>query len=116
MCSKKTTITFGQEARYVKVNEPIDREGWNRLRYVLGAGGDVAAKVGVDRSKNHGLDLVCWRLHHRAVCWASNRTDSVRGNEANPSRFFPAGWPPVADPTGLYEWYSHYCAGIAVHR
>ncbi len=99
--SEKTTITFGQEALLCEGNgKPIDREGWNRLRYVLGAGGDVAAKVGGIGAKNHGLRSGFLLGDSIIVQSAGHQIElTVRGNEANPSRFFPAVWPPVADPT-----------------
>lgn len=97
--SDKTTITFGQEALLCEGNgTPIDREGWNRLRYVMGAGGDVAAKVGGIGAKNHGIRSAFLLGDSIIVQSAGHQVElTVRGDEANPSRFYPAVWPPVAD-------------------
>jgi hypothetical protein len=97
--STKTNITFGSEALICEGNgKPIDVTGWNRLRYVLGAGGDVTPKAGGIGAKNHGLRSAFLLGDTIIVQSASNRIDlTVRGDETNSSRFYPAVWPKIPD-------------------
>jgi hypothetical protein len=98
--STKTKITFGSEALICEGNgKTIDATGWDRLRYVLGAGGDVAPKVGGIGAKNHGLRSAFLLGDNIIVQSDGHRIDlTVRGAETNPSKFFPAVWPKIADP------------------
>jgi hypothetical protein len=90
--STNTKITFGPEELICEGSgKPIDNPGWDRLRYVLGAGGDVAAKVGGIGAKNHGLRSAFLLGDIIIVQSSSHRIDlTVHGDETNSSRFFPA--------------------------
>ena len=99
--SEKTKIVFGTEALICEGGgKPIDHKGWERLRYVLGAGGVVDAKIGGIGAKNHGLRSAFLLGDTIIVQSDGHRIDlTVRGDKANSSRFFPAVWPKVPDPT-----------------
>ncbi|PPK78259.1 hypothetical protein B0F87_101641 [Methylobacter tundripaludum] len=99
--STNTKITFGAEELICEGSgKPIDDTGWDRLRYVLGAGGDVAAKVGGIGAKNHGLRSAFLLGDIITVQSSSHRIDlTVRGDELNSSRFYPAVWPKIYDTT-----------------
>ena len=97
--SPSTTITFGENALICEGRGmPIDRSGWKRLRQVLGAGGDVEAKVDGIGSKNHGLRSAFLLGDTIIVQSAGKRIDlTVRGALPESARFFPAGWPEERD-------------------
>jgi hypothetical protein len=99
--STKTKITFGAEGLTCEgTGKPIDETGWNRLRYVLGAGGDVAPKVGGIGAKNHGLRSAFLLGDTIIVQSAGHRIDlTTRGHETKSSKFHPAVWPRIPDAT-----------------
>ncbi|MEI6708173.1 MAG: hypothetical protein WCK96_13685 [Methylococcales bacterium] len=97
--STKTKITFGAETLICEGNgKPIEHGGWERLRYVLGAGGDVKAKIGGIGAKNHGLRSGFLLGDTIIVQSADHRIDlTVRGDKSKPLRFFPAVLSKVPD-------------------
>lgn len=98
--SPATTITFAERALVCEGSgAPIDENGWKRLRYVLGAGGDVAAKADGIGAKNHGLRSAFLIGDTIVVQSAGHRIDlTVRGHQTESSRFYPAVWPKMPDP------------------
>ncbi|WP_444633947.1 hypothetical protein [Cupriavidus oxalaticus] len=97
----RTEIVFGPEAiTCCGDGSPIDSAGWNRLKYVLGAGSVVVAKREGMGSKNHGLRSAFLLGDQILVQSAGQRIDlTVRGKSSQPDDFFPAVWPPISDPT-----------------
>lgn len=97
--SSKTIIAFGTDALVCEGNgKSIDPWGWERLRHVLGAGGEVAAKVDGIGAKNHGLRSAFLLGDTIGVQSDGYRIDlTVRGDQQRPSRFFPAVWPKIHD-------------------
>ncbi|HEX5282029.1 MAG TPA: hypothetical protein VFW28_18260 [Micropepsaceae bacterium] len=99
--SSNTTISFGRDALICEGDgAPIDRAGWNRLTHILGAGGDVAAKLDGIGAKNHGLRAAFRFADLITVQSAGHRIDlTARGDEENPDNFYPAVWPKERDPS-----------------
>jgi hypothetical protein len=97
----RTEIVFGPQAITCRGDgSPIDSAGWNRLRYVLGAGSVVVAKREGMGSKNHGLRSAFLIGDRILVQSAGQRIDlTVRGSSSQPDEFYPAVWPPISDPT-----------------
>jgi hypothetical protein len=97
--STSTEIVIGEEALVCVGNgSRIDAKGWKRLVYVLGAGGEVDAKVDGIGAKNHGIrsgfllgdDIVVQCDGHRVEL-------TLRGDMLDRERFFPAAWPKEPD-------------------
>ncbi|MGY2490097.1 hypothetical protein [Cupriavidus sp. CP313] len=97
----RTEIVFGPKAVTCSGDgSPIDSTGWHRLKYVLGAGSDVAAKRDGIGSKNHGLRSAFLIGDRILVQSGGQRADlTVRGNSRRPDDFYPAAWAPISDPT-----------------
>ncbi|MFC5698372.1 hypothetical protein ACFPU0_22825 [Pseudomonas sp. GCM10022186] len=97
----RTEIVFGVGALTCSGNgSPIDKAGWERLRYVLGAGSEVAAKQDGIGSKNHGLRSAFLIGDRILVQSNGQRIDlTARGSESRPDDFYPGVWPPLSDPT-----------------
>lgn len=94
-----TEIVFGNDALVCTGNgRKINRQGWKRLVYVLGAGGEVEAKADGIGEKNHGIrsafllgdDIVVQCNGHRVEL-------TLRGDMQDRDRFYPAAWPKEAD-------------------
>ena len=99
--STRTEIVFGEGALTCSGNgSPIDKAGWERLRYVLGAGSEVTAKQDGIGSKNHGLRSAFLIGDRILVQSDGQRIDlTARGSKSRPDDFFPGVWPPLSDPT-----------------
>jgi hypothetical protein len=97
--ASRTEIQFGDsELVCIGNGKSIDAQGWNRLTYALGAGGEVLAKQDGIGSKNHGLRAAFLIGDQIVVQSGGQRTDlTVRGSIDQPNLFFPAAWPRVAD-------------------
>lgn len=97
--SRHTVIAFEEDALVCEGDgTPIDRPGWERLKYVLGAGGEVLAKVDGIGAKNHGLRSAFLIGDTITVQSAGHRIDlTARGHDTDSDRFFPAVWPRIRD-------------------
>src|SRR5262249_48945127 len=71
---------------------PIQSRGWKRLRFVLGAGGEVAPKQDGIGAKNHGLRVAF--LIGDTVWVQSNgrRTQLTARRDPTKPRFDPGAW------------------------
>jgi len=98
----RTVITFGETALISEGNgASVDANGWKRLGYVLGAGGEVEAKKDGIGSKNHGLRALFLLADEVWVQSGGYRVDlTARGRADAPGDFYPASWERSADPSG----------------
>lgn len=97
--STSTEIVFGDDALVCTGNgSSIDAKGWKRLVYVLGAGGEVEAKVDGIGAKNHGVRS-CFLLGDDIVvqCDGHRVELTLRGDMQDRERFYPAAWPKEPD-------------------
>ena len=97
--STSTEIVFGDDALVCTGNgKGIDAKGWKRLVYVLGAGGEVDAKVDGIGAKNHGIRS-CFLLGDDIVvqCHGYRVELTLRGDMLDRERFYPAAWPREPD-------------------
>lgn len=96
----RTVITFGENALICEGNGAgVDANGWMRLSYVLGAGGEVAAKKDGIGSKNHGLRALFLMADDVWIQSDGFRVDmTARGRSTTPTDFYPASWARAADP------------------
>lgn len=97
-----TRIVFGADAFTSEGDgASIDGNGWTRLEYVLGAGGEIEAKKDGIGSKNHGLRSAFLLSDEIGIQSGGLRVDlTTRGLEAHPTRFSPAAWDRSEDATG----------------
>ncbi|TBG85550.1 hypothetical protein ELG69_16295 [Rhizobium leguminosarum] len=96
----RTVITFGKTALVSEGNgDAIEPNGWKRLGYVLGAGGEVEAKKDGIGSKNHGLRSLFLLADDVWLQSGGYRADlTARGRSDAPKEFYPASWDRVEDP------------------
>lgn len=97
--STSTEIVFGDDALVCTGNgSRIDEKGWKRLVYVLGAGGEVEAKVDGIGAKNHGIRSAFLLGDDIVVQCDGHRVElTLRGDMQDRERFFPAAWPKEPD-------------------
>jgi hypothetical protein len=90
--SPKTTITFEEDALVCEgEGSAIDPQGWERLKYVLGAGGEVPAKIDGIGAKNHGLRAAFLIGNTITVQSSGYRIDlTATGDDTAPDKFYPA--------------------------
>lgn len=74
------------------VGRPIEADGWNRLRFILAAGGDARPKLGGIGAKNHGL-RVGFRLGDDIVVESGGlKTELTTRMDGPKGRFKPGAW------------------------
>jgi len=97
--SKHTIISFKSNKLICEGNgKQIESAGWERLKYVLGAGGEVDAKIDGIGVKNHGLRSAFLIGDEISVQSIGHRIDhTARGSPADLSKFSPAVWPKIKD-------------------
>lgn len=77
---------------------PIDRQGWKRLTYVLGAGTEVEAKHDGIGIKNHGLRACFWLANDIVVKSDKKRIKLTLHARASNAGLYPGAWErPVLD-------------------
>ena len=97
--SSHTEIEVGDEALICSGRgEQMNDKGWERLRYVLGAGSLVDAKVDGIGSKNHGI-RACFLVGDQITVQSDGRRIdlTVRGLPNDTDRFYPASWDQTPD-------------------
>jgi hypothetical protein len=98
--SRRTEIEIGDDALICSGRgERMSDKGWQRLRYVLGAGSLVDAKADGIGSKNHGI-RACFLLGDQITVQSDGkRIDlTVCGLPDDLDRFYPASWDPEPSP------------------
>jgi hypothetical protein len=100
-----TRIRFDRDRLVAEGNgAAVDDEGWQRLTYVQGAGGEVPAKRNGIGIKNHGLRTCFLFGDDIAVRSGGKRIQLTLRREGPGTRFFPGAWEhPAPDEDGPAE-------------
>ncbi|RUX47025.1 hypothetical protein EOA33_19585 [Mesorhizobium sp. M4A.F.Ca.ET.050.02.1.1] len=95
----RTEIEIGDDALICFGNgSAMEPKGWERLRFVLGAGALVDAKMDGIGSKNHGIRTGFLLGDNITVQSDRHRIDlTAKGQPEEPERFYPAAWPKEPD-------------------
>jgi hypothetical protein len=72
--------------------QPIKGDGWKRLKFILGAGGEVAPKRDGIGAKNHGLRVAFWIGDTISVQSNGYRTQLTTRRDPTKARFLPGAW------------------------
>jgi hypothetical protein len=72
--------------------QPIKGDGWKRLKFILGAGGEAAPKRDGIGAKNHGLRVAFWVGDTIWVQSNGYRTQLTTRRDPTKQRFLPGAW------------------------